>query len=445
LEVTTSSETHGFPGFHSKKIFYALKRLFSLNLSEHLYNNTMDSLGADPYGVLGPPTIVEETTELDATPVPSVLPTATPLRRVAAPPAKPKKSTGPTGYKFGMMQTENETIDKDLVELRSEYFVKRFAKRTEAARRMLMGLRLQSLQLQQPSSQPVFNGASSGKTPPPDVLIVVCSVFTGINDAILGIPWWWVRKNVQRLHNFCRRRVMETLLWRNVTVFHEAKDDPASPPLTLVLNIPLRMLPPYYYLQEGKLAQTHRASKKYLDPTGMCDFWFRSPRRKLNLHYMIDTMEWSALNSVVASQYLPSPRGWGSAGKWAWCRRPTSCRGVQKPTGKFAEANTMQTSTEPCYMTSSGSHYPRAVCFLHRDMIPLDRLFAFPDKLITSALWKSQLMLWADCIHPSATGYETIAQTIAQEVKEDIETLLSTVLSAVEQTKGMPPPDVERS
>ena len=73
----------------------------------------------------------------------------------------------------------------------------------------------------------------------------------------------------------------------------------------------------------------------------------------------------------------------------------------------------------------------RTICYLSRAIVPIDRLFVLPDRLVTNALWRSQLQLWSDCIHPSPAGYEKIAQAVSAALKPDVHRLLTVLATKV--------------
>ena len=376
LRVTSTSETHGFPATVSKKILYAARTRFA---SKRQPGNSSR--------------VPVATRALEASTTSSPPPEQ--IHNVAPKKSK-KRGTGPRGYKFieqtddASGQQEDTLGDQQLTDDNSSAF----------------------------SGDAVEKVLVDGTV---DILVVGCTVLAGINDATLGIPWWWVRKNIQALHNVCRKRATDAALSMN-------RSTDRSNFLAIVLSIPLRIIPPYYYLIDGRLAQTRRVAKRNLDPTNLCEFWFRSPRRKQNLHFIVDAMTSGALNSTYPSrpleEYAGSPR---APHDLSWCRRSTWCHGV--PAKATAASNApldIGSAVKPCVVFNSpSSGANRTICYFSRGIVPIDRLFVLPDRLVTSAIWRSQLQLWSDCIHPSPLGYEKIAQSVAAAVTTDVELVMS--------------------
>ncbi|CUG90052.1 GPI-anchored surface protein, putative [Bodo saltans] len=402
------------------------------------------------------------------------------------------KKGGAQGYSRFMMQSESDE-DKDLVELTYESFYRRFAKRTVDARKLHLGLGnftkkdssrfVSSSRRSTPSAAASSGNAEDGSEGSSDLLVVVCNVLAGVNDAMMGIPWWWTRLNLHRLHDMCRVKVEKFIRLSaagssgtcpsssSPSSSTSRNTAPRPPKLTIVLSVPLRIIPPYYFLQEGMTAQTFRRAKRVLDPMGQCEFYFRSPRRKLNLYHMMDIMPWVGVSSHRTyrhSRLLESYDAYVSSshhhhGKqrglmlWnptaqsnRWCRRPVACRGIPiaKDFSSTKEAKLyVSSSTKPCF-TIPVVHSDRAttttttICYVARRMIPTDKHFTFPDKLSNTAQWRYALSRWDDCLHPSPLGYHTLGDEIAGKVSRDLMNVLRVMASPapfVNSTESMMP------
>jgi hypothetical protein len=519
VAVTWSSEVHAFPGFSSKKAVFALKKLETSDLEAYLARQREKSLKDGGTGVeenwfsatndesgggVGNETAADGAAQPDGPTSDDegellqkdlAMEEATEERmggnkfdggvgvRLAGSPTTGGgggggggKKGGAQGYNRFMMQSESDD-DKDLVELTYESFYRRFAQRTVDARKLHLGLgkfsKEDSSRFISTSRRRRQEGLVGGGT---DLLVVVCNVLAGVNDAMMGIPWWWTRVNLHRLHDMCRVKV-ERYIRQSAGNSSSGNDGagcassttvappPRPPKLTIVLSVPLRIIPPFYFLQEGMTAQTFRRAKRVLDPMGQCEFYFRSPRRKLNLYHMMDIMPWVGVSShgtyrhsrllesydayVSSSSHHHHLRPAAANGKmkglmlWnptaqsnRWCRRPVACRGIPiaKDFSNTKEAKLyVSDTTKPCFsIPVAGSHNTTTtICYIARRMIPTDKHFIFPDKLSSTGQWRYALSRWDDCLHPSPLGYHTLGEEIAGKVSRDLINVLRVMASPV--------------